>query len=128
MSEDCWIIDMPVRQSKQALNWLTETVGERQPGELFQHLCEIAREANRCIRPEHVVIGTKSTNAAHMHELRRRAGQPWTGGRKQGEKMGPYWSTPWRCHCEWEGTRHSAPLHRKQVHGEIGPVPPSAGS
>lgn len=87
MAEECWLIDKPVHLSTQANNWLTETVGERGPGKCFTHLCEIAREPNRCIRPEHVVIGTKSTNATHMHELRRQDSRAWTGGRQRGDSF-----------------------------------------
>lgn len=51
-----------------------EFVPERPKGHLWMHLCERYGEMNLCVRPEHIVIGTKSANSAHWHALRRAAG------------------------------------------------------
>lgn len=60
-----------VKKVKRLFN---EFVGGRGKGKLWMHLCERYGETNLCVRPDHVVIGTKAANTAHWHMLRREAG------------------------------------------------------
>lgn len=127
--EPCWLLlsrsgGRPV--TKRTQNWLrflTEQVGERQPGQVFQHSCERYRETNLCCNPAHVTIGDRSSNGRTAHQVRAETGVPWTGARTG--PIGPYRSAPWTCHCGWKGNKHSASLHRLRVHGQSGPVPKS---
>jgi NUMOD3 motif len=77
----CWIWNRPftsgsITTHRTVKRLLEQTVGERQPGQLWMHLCEKFREQNLCVRPDHIVMGTKSANAAHSHALRAAAGIP----------------------------------------------------
>lgn len=40
-----------------------------EPGYLFQHICEVADVPNRCVNPDHVFYGTRSSNFRHSLEL-----------------------------------------------------------
>lgn len=91
----CWIWPWPegslsetvgVNIRKKAKRLFKEFVGEKRPGQLWMHLCERYGEPNLCVRPDHVVFGTKSTNQAHYHALRRAAGVPPATEKRRGFK------------------------------------------
>lgn len=81
----CWIV--PTRKMMTAR--IRRQLGRPPEGMLWRHLCERWGEPNHCCRPDHLVLGDKSSNAKHMHDLRRAAGVPWSGARLVGTTMPP---------------------------------------
>jgi len=86
----CWVWGGPLPPTATTINVLKkvkrlfrEFVPERPKGHLWMHLCERYGEMNRCVRPDHIVVGTKSANAAHWNALRRAAGVPLPGVEKR---------------------------------------------
>ena len=55
---------------------LLASLPERPPGMVYMHLCEKWGEPNRCVRPEHIKVGTRAENNAHKEALRAAAGVP----------------------------------------------------
>jgi hypothetical protein len=96
----CWIPTnttlSPPQKNSRVKRWFESEIGIRASGALYQHLCERFKEPNRCsIYPGHIIIGTKSSNAAHMHELRVSEGIPWDKNPRK--RRGPYKMNTGRC-------------------------------
>lgn len=79
----CWIWTRPlpptgttVSVRKKVKRLFQVFVGEKPTGHVWMHMCERYGEPNMCVRPDHVVVGTKSANMAHWHSLRKAAGVP----------------------------------------------------
>lgn len=79
----CWVWCGPVPPTATTINvkkkvkkLFSTYVPERPTGHVWMHLCERYQEMNLCVRPDHIVVGTKSANMAHWHALRSAAGDP----------------------------------------------------
>ena len=97
----CWIWVGKVPPTARTVSVLgevkelfTRAVGSRGTGEMWSHLCERYGEPNLCVNPDHVVIGTMSSNIQHRHDLRRAAGIKHPG---PSDKRGHYFT---RKRCE----------------------------
>jgi len=86
----CWMWEGPLPPTASTINVLRkvqrlfkEFVPERPKGHLWMHLCERYGEMNRCVRPDHIVVGTKAANGAHWTALRLAAGAELPGVAKR---------------------------------------------
>ena len=93
----CWVWTRPlpptgktVSVRKKAKRLFAKFVGEKQPGQVWMHLCERYGEPNLCVRPDHIAIATKSANMAHWHALRCAAGDPPNISQAQEARIGTH--------------------------------------
>lgn len=88
----CWQLEHIALGSGMTNRYARRIVLERdgvvcsRVGLLAIHLCEVADVENRCVRPDHIVVGTRSENnfQAWRNPRRRRAASSLATGVKRG--------------------------------------------
>ena len=68
---ECWISNISARNNRRHAQRVVEIRDgiKSDMNIVVMHLCEKWREPNACLRPEHLVLGSKSDNAKRQWEL-----------------------------------------------------------
>lgn len=80
---ECWVWahalpptsrTVTVRKKVKRLFNVAVGIRDTAANECWMHLCERWGEINMCVRPDHVVVASRSANSLHSQQLRREAG------------------------------------------------------